>query len=473
MIRVDRYEELKLTAKKVNLEETFTFLKSLTQLKKGVIKSEIPTINGLEIEFKKGDRCIDFSTGPILSCESPVKYQHSSYGFLKPFEIFESGNKYSIKNGAGSASIKMGQGFSSEGKLWELESNFSEGCGFFRAILPIDGFTKIPVHYFLGQHFTVGNSFREAGFVKVQINEYEIGFYDYDLDKQRLIFIECNNLIDYAVFEKLLEAVIYSFALISGSLIRNELTILKFSNNDFTKLSGFQFRKVEDSIISTIEIINPRIHKEYEQLEKTVYFPINIFSKLSEICCNNKPILRAVRIITQARHQPVEIEAASIFVALETVKQIIIEENIEKISPFVNSTFAKDTIAILKEHISAIPETEFNDKSSVLRKLDNLNMVGNNDSFKLAFRLVGLQLDKDDEKCISMRNRFLHGNIPLDNEPEQKKKKELLNITLNAHLLTCSLIFKYAGYNGAVMNFLKYWDLVNKIPNDATLFRTI
>lgn len=470
---MERYEELKLTAEKVNLEETFAFLKSMTDLKKGVIKSEIPTINGLEIEFKKGDRCIDFSTGPILNCEEPVKYQNSSYGFLKPFEIIESEKKYLIKNGAGSASIKMGQGFSSEGHLWELESNFSDSRGFFRAIFPIDGFTKTPVNYFLGQHFAVSSSLRAAGFVKVQINEYEIGFYDYDLDKQKHIFIECKNLIDYAVFEKLLEAVIYSFALISGSLVRNELTILKFSENDFTKLSGFQFRKVEDSIISTVEIINPRIHKEYKKLAKTIYFPLDIFSKLTELCYNKKPLLRAVRIITQARGQPVEIEAASIFVALETVKQIIIEENIKKTSPFINSTFAKETIASLKEHVSLIPETKFNDKASVLRKLENLNMVGNNDSFKLAFELVGFKLTKDDQKCISMRNRFLHGNIPFENEPEQQKKKELLNITLNAHLLTCSLILKYAGYNGAVMNFLKYWDLVNKIPNAATLFRTI
>lgn len=158
---------------------------------------------------------------------------------------------------------------------------------------------------------------------------------------------------------------------------------------------------------------------------------------------------------------------------METVKKIIIDENIEKIIPFINPSFAADTILKLKKIISAIPDNEFNDKASVLRKIDNLNTVGNNDSFKLAFKLVGFNLTKEDEKCILMRNRFLHGNIPFENEPEQTKKKELLNLTLNAHLLTCSLILKYAGYSGVVKNFLKYWDLVNKIPNDASLFRSI
>jgi hypothetical protein len=470
---MNRYEELKLTAVKVNLNETFGFLQSLTELKKGTIKSEIPTINGLEIEFQKGERCIKFSTGPILSCEAPVQYQHSNYGINKPFEIFESENKYSIKNGAGSSSVNWGQGFSIKGELWELESNFTEGAGFFRAVFPIDGFTKIPVHYFLGEHFIVGTALRAAGYINVNINEYQIGFYDYDFEKQRYIFIECKNSIDYSVFEKLLETIIYSFAFISGSLIRSELTILKFGNPDFSNLLGFQFRKVEDSIISSLEIINPREHKEYENLSNTIYYPLDLFSKLTKQCYNNKPLLRAIRIITQAREQPVEIEAASIFVALETVKQIIIDENIEKISPFVNSSLAATTISDLKAIISLIPDHEFNDKGSVLRKLDNLNMVGNNDSFKLAFKLVGFNLTNEDEKCISMRNRFLHGNIPFENEPEQRKMKELLNITLNAHLLTCSLILKYTGYRGVIKNFLKYWDLVNKVQNDAPLFRKI
>src|ERR1035437_5772364 len=203
----NRYEEFKANAVQINLEETFAFLKSLTGLSKGKIKSAIPTINGLEIEFQKGDRCIKFSTGSLLSCEAPVQYQHSSYGFLKPFEIITPVKKYSVKNGAGSATIKIGQGFSSNGELWELESNFTETTGFFRAVLPIDGFTKIPVHYFLGEPFMVGSSFRAAGYVNITVNEYQIGFYDYDFEKQRYIFIECKNSTDYAVFEKLLETV--------------------------------------------------------------------------------------------------------------------------------------------------------------------------------------------------------------------------------------------------------------------------
>lgn len=470
---MDKFEELRLTAEKVELDETFSFLKEIKKTNEGQIESHIPTINGLGIKFKKGDRCIKFSTEPMLSCDEPVKYQSSTYGFQKPFKIISPRINCIVEHGVGEVSIKMGQGFASEGKLWEIESNYKTETGFFRAIFPIDGFTAIPLNYFLGRHFKVGSSLRVAGYVDIKICENELAFFDYRFEKDQFIFIDCKTCVDYTAFEKLIEVVIYSFALISGSLIRNEVTILKFRNLDFTNLLGFQFRKIEDSIISNVELINPKEHKRYLGLTQTNYFPQELFSKLTEICFHNKPLLRAIRIITQSRGLAVEIEAASIFVALETIKQIIIEENLEKTSPFINSSLATDTIEEFKNVILSIDINEFNDRDAVIGKLNALNRIGNNKSLKHAFKLVGFNLTKEDERCIAMRNRFLHGNVPFENEPEQKKKKELLKISLQAHLLTCSLILKYIGYKGVVKDFLVYWDSINGVDNENSLFRTI
>lgn len=468
-----KYEEAKLNATSVNLDETIDFLHSFAELQHGTIKSQIPTINGLGITFQKSDRCIKFSTGPILSTQSPVQYQKSGYGFANPFEIITANRTYISHHGAGSLSLKMADGFSSEGELWELESNFAGGRGYYRAIFPLDDYTEIPVSHLLGEPFKTNNSFRAAGYITVHIDEFEIGFFDYQVDKKKFVFIECKNLIDREVFEDLVESIIHPFGLISGSLLRNEVNILKFDNSDFSNFAGFQFKKTRDSVISSLELINPRQHKDFMGLSKTEYFPINIFSKLSELCYNKKPFLRCISMINQARNLNVENQAASIFVALETIKQIIVDENIKSISPFVDPVFARKTIQEFKMTISNISESEFNDKASVLRKLENLNMVGNNDSFKLAFKLVGFPLTQEDEKCIAMRNRFLHGNIPFEDEPQSKREKGLRNITLKAHFLTCSLILKYAGFNGVVKDFLKYWDLMNDIPNDDLLFKSI
>lgn len=472
---VNKFEHIKSTAKNINLTETISFLERVADTKRGKIISEIPTINGLEIEFTKADRCFKFSTGSIVSCggDTPANYQGSGYGFMKPFEIIDSEITYKVREGAGLITSHIGNEFSTTGELWDLETNFSEGAGFFRVLFPIDRATKTLIPYLLGEPMVVGNSFKAAGYVSVLLDGIKLGIYDYDIKNDKYFFIESNTETEYPIFEKILESIIYSFALLSGSLIRNEVTILKFSDSNFSNYQGFQFRKVEDSIISAIELINPREHGVYEHLQKTVYFPVDTFSRLCTLCYTNKPLLRAVRIITQSRNQPIEIQAASIFVALETVKQIIINENTERITPFKDKQFASNIMDEFKTKISSLSDSLFNKKDSVLRKLNSLNQIGNNESFNSAFDLVGFKLTKVDKDYISMRNRFLHGNIPFENEPEDRKNKELRNIALSVHLLTCSLILKYAGFNGAVKDFLKYWDLRNGIPNNSKLFRHI
>ena len=69
-------EELALTATVINLTETFVFLRKFSKEQIGIIKSPYPTINGLEIKFLKRNRCFQFSTGSLLACEAPVRFQH-------------------------------------------------------------------------------------------------------------------------------------------------------------------------------------------------------------------------------------------------------------------------------------------------------------------------------------------------------------------------------------------------------------
>lgn len=477
---MNKLDELKESAKNININNTISFIKCLNERKIGKIQSDIPTINGLTIEFQKSKRCFRFSTDSIMDCKSPVKYQNSSYGFQKPFKIEYEDNLYAIENGIGAISIKIGQGFATEGELWEIETNtFKQTKGFFRAVLPLSKFAKAPLHYLLGKSMNFGSTFRAAGYINIKLNENEIGFFDFDIDKQKYVAIECRQSTDFILFERIIESLIYSYAFISGSLIRDEIFIIKYSNNEFDNIVDFQFRKIEDGITSGFELINPKEHQSYvENFSKyranPEYFPERIFSNLNELCFNNKPILRAIRIITQARDLPNEIKIASLYVALETIKQVIIDSNIDKISPFKDKSFAATTITDLKNIISDIPEDNFNDKNMVIKKIENLNAIGNNDSFILAFKLAGYKLSKEDKKYIRLRNRFLHGNIPFDNEVEQLKNDALLEITTNTHFLVCSLLLKYVGYDGVVKDLLSYINLKKGIYSHETpLFRKI
>ncbi len=460
------------SGEKISLEETILFLQQFERKQIGIIKSDFPTINGLKIEIsKEKSRAVNFKTGWLQNCESPIRFQHIGYGFRRSFVIDINSTEYNVKNGVGSYSMKLGREF--KGDLWDLETiSFKFDKGFFRALIPLNKSSRLPISYISTQHFSVDNALSIAGYAKIDFGVNKIGFFNYTIESRSYLIIESKSKMDYSFFKNALEILTYATAFLSGSLIRGEVTILKFANGDFTNLIGSKFKRLQETIDSTVELINPRMYSSYKNLDKISYFPLHTFSTLCNLCHTCIPLLRAIKIITQSKDLPVEIQAASLFVALETIKQIIIDKNVETVSP-IKREYEKEIKEILTGKISNIDDNKFNNKKMILKKIDNLNQIGNNDGFKQAFALVQFNLNKEDQYCINMRNEFLHGRIPFEDEEDQKREKKLLGVALDANLLTSGLILKFSNYSGPIMDYLKYWDLVNEIPNSRPLFREI
>jgi hypothetical protein len=468
---MEKYENIKEASIEVNLTAIIDFLSEFKKTKKGKILSKYETINNLDIEFFNTEDCIEYKTSSLKKIDQKIEY--IGFGMLDPFEILIGDRKFQLLKGANSARFKLSE-FKMNGKIKEIESNLSDSKGYYKAILSIDGFTKIPSNYFWTKSFKIKQNIRAAGYLEINIGNYSLGLFDYMIDNQNYLILECHCESSRNEFEKLLESILYSFALISGCLVKDVQYILKFRNPDFSKVEGFSFKKSNENVITNKELYNYREYKAYSGADGLFFFPKKIFSNLAQCCRNDDILLRAVRIICQSRNLSVEIEAAAIFVALETVKGIVIKENSEKIVPFKDPKFADQILKEFKIKIDSLDDSNFNSKKSVINKLDSLNQVGNNESFKLAFELVGFELSKSDLKCISMRNRFLHGNMPYDDKNEDIRMKELTKISLSAHFLTCCLILKYVGFNGVVKNFLKYLDLTNCMDEvDEELFRYI
>lgn len=468
---MEKYENIKEEPIEVNLTAIIDFLSEFKKNKKGKIFSKYETINSLDIEFCNTENCIEYKTSSLKKIDQKIEY--IGFGMLDAFEILIDDRRFQLPKGAKSARFKLSE-FKMNGKIKEIEYNLSDGKGYYRALLSIDGFTKIPSNYFWTKSFKIKQNIRAAGYLEISIGNYSLGLFDYRIDNQNFLILECHNELSRVEFEKLLESTLYSFALISGCLVKDAQYILKFQNPDFSKVEGFSFKKNNESVITNKELYNYMEYKAYCGTDGLFFFPKKIFSNLAQLCRNDDILLRAVRIICQSRNLSVEIEAASIFVALETVKGIVIKENSEKIAPFKDPKFADQILREFKLKIDSLEDSNFNSKKSIINKLDSLNQVGNNESFKLAFELVGFKLSKNDLKCISMRNRFLHGNMPYDDKNEEIRMKELTKISLSAHFLTCCLILKYSGFDGVVKNFLKYLDLTNCMDEvDEELFRHI
>lgn len=471
---MNHLEDARKTARTINLSDTFSFLKRINAKRSFRIVSSFPNINGIKCEIEKDARCFKFRGDQLNLDVSPVKYQDENYGFGDAFALVNDAHeRIEIKKGVGKASLKLAQGFASEGEFWEIESNFTEDQICQRAIVPFAGFHKAPVEFIKSGSFKIGDSLRVAGFVSVNISAHSVGIYDYDFEKNRYLFIDCYSAINQAEFQNLIASITYSYALISGCLLRDEIFILQSKTSAFEVITGYQFSRLEESR-QGVSAIDPKMAKEFYKAQTTSYMPVENFQTLIQTSFDDVRFLRAIKIITESFGYPSEIRTATYSVALETLKNIILENNQDRINPFKNKTDAKRIIKDLKSIVNSNDDSLFNNKNAVLTKLEHLNQVTNSDGFILAFKLLGIELSTEDEECIGMRNDFLHGRIPFQNEREYNDE-ELNRTVFKFHYLVTSLIFKMIGYRGFLVNNLKMIDVLRykRYDPNVPLFKEI
>lgn len=469
---MNHLEEAKRTAKKLELRNTFSFLEKLGRKRAFRIISQFPTINEIKCEIWKGTRCFKFNCDPLNSSVSPALYQQDNYGFQDSFNLQSNDELMEIKKGVGSISLKLANRFSSTGEFWEVESNFKDEVNYHRAVITLDKFHKLPVEFINSGSFETSDSLRVAGFIDLNLSENSIGVFDYNREKDNFLFIDCYNKISPSDFQKIIDAIAYPYALISGCLVRDEVFILQSSDSGFLNITGYQFSKLDDSKRGP-EALNPKLLKEFMQAKTTPFFPIENFQNLVQTSLVDPRFFRAIKIITESFDYPLEVRAASYSVALETLKNIVVENNQERINPFKNKSDARNLINTLRKEVDKASESIFNNKETVFSRIEQLNQVTNSDAFLLTFKIMEIELTDEDKECINMRNEFLHGRIPFENE-KGFNEYELHRIVFKLHFLVNALIIKMTGFNGFILNNLKMLDVLRyKKDFNVPLFRKI
>jgi len=473
---LNKLKKIRETATEIKLIKTNEFISQLYSRKKYKIVSNYPTINTIDCGLEKGERCFKYSSGGILPIGPPVKFQNKSYGYQEPFKLENENERLSVFKGAASININIGQGFTSNGEIWELETEGFSSKSFYRAILPLPKFNKKPMEFIECLPFKTGTSLRAAGYIPLIIKGKQFGIFDYKINDKDSLIIDSYQIIKQNDFENIISSILYCFGLISGCLIRDEILIIEYADFKEEIISGFHYRKIEESL-NGMPSIDPNLYRDLNKTKNPPkYLSPDLFSNMISKSLDNLRLFRSIKIITESFKYPLEIKASTFSVALETLKNIIIEENEEKINPFKSRKLASKIIQKLKCIINELEDSVFNNKQMVLNKLEQLNQVGNRDSFLLAFKLLEISLNDDDIICINMRNDFLHGRIPYENEDKEKEEKDymLQHIVYKLHLLTTSLIFKYCGYSGFMLNNIKLVDLIYFKKNiKEPLFREI
>lgn len=446
---------------KINFKATSKKLADINSSNDFVVASAYPTIDKLRITITKSNRCFTFRMGPFNIVPNMFKYQNIAYGLGKPFRLLNS-NNWNIYNGVSSHTFSPGKKNENEGYITELNSNFNErNNNYFRLLIPQNGGMYNRPRSFIKATAMNINERYSYGLVSISVGSKNYRLYDHSSENGNYLVIDSLEKQSFKQFEQVATAIRFSFALISGFLERNESYVLVSNSSKFDSISGFAYKKELDTIDSGKHIICPWILQEFLNLNKKIGFlPVDVFSKLVSITLKNKSVTRAVQILTQSNKLPLEICTAAYSVCLETIKNVVIDLNRDKVNPISSKGDAKRIIKSLKDTVNSFDSCYYNNKNVILSKIDNINQLSNIDSILHSFKLLGIDLTDNDTFCIKRRNDFLHGKIPFENELDQSKKTtELKLIAYKLHFLTCCLLLKMAGFNGYLINFTTFLKL--------------
>lgn len=463
-----KYEELKQNAEVISLAPSAAYVSSLLKERSYKVISAFPTINGINCHVKMDtDGNFKFRAERMNSNSgvTPADFQNIGYGFGREFGLKNAQDAFIVPFGAGSMEISLIAQDMFTGSLFEIESILSKGSSFLRCILPLPPFFRAPLQYFESDAFRTETSFRVKGLIKLKVSGHTLTVFDYDLNGEKKLFIDSKDKCDYKTFCGIVKALTVQYGIISGSFLRGKMLILFANDSEFANIVHHSFAKLEESK-SGLEAVRPRdlvdIFPQLSRSEK--YLSSEILENLITLCLSNASFLRATTIIAESHDYPPEIRTATYCVALETLKNIIILKNAEKINPIKNKSVAKKLIEEIKTLIGSYPQSDFNNLGTITRKIDHLNQIGNTDSFTKIFELLDLKLTEVDKKTLERRNDFLHGRIPFEENQNSAVKDGLVITLYRLHLLLCAIILKMGGYNGYLFNNLrlKYLHMVDE-----------
>ncbi|MHA3789977.1 hypothetical protein ACX0HA_17355 [Flavobacterium hauense] len=188
------------------------------------------------------------------------------------------------------------------------------------------------------------------------------------------------------------------------------------------------------------------------------------FSKLCNLLMKNDSLLATLLLIIESGKASLIFRPSGYAIALESLAQIILGDDVEKNCPITSKPLSRKFRKELNEVLDKYVENEhFKDVDTLRGKITHINQVTNKEKLTKPFKLLSINIDKEDEIVIGSRNDFLHGRVPDykklgDGRSIELKDKDLHYASLRLYTLVNLLIFKFIGFDNYLINFAKIYE---------------
>lgn len=401
-----------------------------------------------------------------------------SYGLDEPLKIYNDQESYFIERGCivNFETIFSRTSLSLKGNFTQVRTfETLEVPTYLRCIIPTNDNDMVFPGFFLDSepkcilfdidslslhcNNSIGIPMPSSGghYYNLTINDFNILFYGVEVKNNCCLVIDSLKKIDIDNFEKIVCAVRLVYAFFTGRFYKEEVIILSSENSEFDEIRNFFYSMEEESVITDFQIVdfelfyhiisaerNSESKKKYEQYRKKIN--PEIFSSMCKMVLGNNKFKRVLELITSAgnNNNPI-IQGALYSVALETLTQIIYDENAEALAPMPKDVFKKMRDELIRIFSTYKDKMDERGKKIIESKILNMNSPTNRDKLEKPFEIVGITLSGEDKKTINMRNMYLHGNEP-ENSYEWFLKEQLNSLDILD--LIIRLILKYFKYEG-------------------------
>lgn len=307
-----------------------------------------------------------------------------------------------------------------------------------------------------------------------------IKFEFYTIPDAKALIIDSTGELTFKEFKTIASIIRAGLGLISGKYYRDEAYYVSSKDIDFKRIEDFAYEVEMPTVISDRELLNHNSFfqdfrtkdEEYQEANKKHHrlMPVENFSALCQKMYENETFLRTIDLMLSAMSAESPIVQGALYsVAIETITNLIKDENPKSVKVITNNDLSnkikQELLNVLNTHKDALNTDGIEKAFEILtQKINQINDAPNAKKLTIPFDTYKIKLEKEDLEAIKNRNLYLHGNSPLD----AKEKFQLELIALRLHTLIGSLILKYIGYAGHIMN-LPVWHHFSH-PEQLTAF---
>lgn len=258
--------------------------------------------------------------------------------------------------------------------------------------------------------------------------------------------------MDIALFEKVVEAVRIVYGLLAG---------YSFADRGYF-ISDYTGEKPMEIIPLIVRYHNrgkAKRHK-YPLLDKTHYvdddhkkleLTTEQINALIQLFIKNEEFARAAKLLIDASAIDGTSRGVLAVVALETIANQLVQKGSaakvitdKEIASQLNYELNKG-LKKIKEKVAA------EDYKKLESKVNSVNNLPNAVKLESVFEQLSIELDEEEQYCISCRNQFLHGRLPKNKKLYFLTEHELVfMVSHRLIMLTAMLLLKKVGYSGMV-----------------------